>query len=151
MKTFILLFLFTITLYSQNNKLYEEAKEAIEKGNAQWVKGTNEKNPKMIAELFAEDGVMLVDENKIVKGRSAIQKMQQDDINEVKGDLKATVETKELWLDGNTAYETGRYTYSYEKDGKPVERKGRYFTIWEKQKDNSWRIKSDVGFPDEKE
>ncbi len=40
-----------------------------------------------------------------------------------------------MWLDGQTAYEAGKYVYNYQQKGKPVIDEGRYVTIWKRQKD----------------
>jgi ketosteroid isomerase-like protein len=61
--------------------------------------------------------------------------------------VKATVTTADLWLDGNTAYETGTYSYKYQEKGKPVSEEGRYVTIWKHQTDDSWKIIMDMGVP----
>ena len=62
--------------------------------------------------------------------------------------VKTTVTTVDLWLDGDTAYETGKYSYKYQENGQPVTEQGRYVTIWKRQTDGSWKIISDMGVPE---
>jgi ketosteroid isomerase-like protein len=62
---------------------------------------------------------------------------------------KVTVTTTALWLDGDTAYETGKYSYNFQQNGQPVTDQGRYVTIWKRQGDSSWKIAMDMGVPNE--
>jgi ketosteroid isomerase-like protein len=47
---------------------------------------------------------------------------------------------------GDLGYTYGTYEFSSkDKDGKPVVNKGKYATIWKKQKDGSWKVALDMG------
>jgi ketosteroid isomerase-like protein len=47
---------------------------------------------------------------------------------------------------GDLGYTYGTYEFtSKDKDGKPVVDKGKYATIWKKQKDGSWKVALDMG------
>ncbi len=51
--------------------------------------------------------------------------------------------------EGNVGYAVGRYEVSFTgDDGKPHVSHGTYLTTWQKQKDGSWKVISDVGSPD---
>jgi ketosteroid isomerase-like protein len=51
--------------------------------------------------------------------------------------------------DGNIGYTIGRFEFSAtDKDGKTMNFKGTYMTIWQGQKDGSWKVIADVGSPD---
>ncbi len=50
---------------------------------------------------------------------------------------------------GDVGYAVGRYEVrSTGDDGKPQVEKGTYLTTWQKQKDGSWKVVSDIGSPD---
>lgn len=50
---------------------------------------------------------------------------------------------------GDVGFAVGRYEVSFTgDDGKPVVQKGTYLTTWQKQKDGSWKVVSDIGSPD---
>ena len=50
---------------------------------------------------------------------------------------------------GDIGYTVGRYEVRYTgDDGKPRVRRGTYLTTWQKQKDGSWKVLSDLGSPD---
>jgi uncharacterized protein (TIGR02246 family) len=124
-----------------------EVKRAIDKGNAQWVEGWEKKDPSMIAALFTEDGSLLTRNSKIIKGPAQIMERQRAAMQSVSGAVKVTVTTVDVWLEGETAYETGKYSYKYQEKGQPVTEEGRYVTIWKRQKDGSWKLFMDMGVP----
>jgi len=47
---------------------------------------------------------------------------------------------------GDLGYTTGRSVFSSkDADGKPIERRGQYITVWKKQADGSWKVIYDTG------
>ena len=126
-----------------------EARQAIDKGNAQWIDAWDKADASLIAALFAEDGVLLGRNGKLFKGPKEIFERQKKVMEAAGKGVKATVTTVDLWLDGETAYETGKYSYNYQEKGKPVTEDGRYFTMWKRQSDGSWKIIADMGVPKE--
>jgi uncharacterized protein (TIGR02246 family) len=127
----------------------EDVRRAIDKGNAQWSEGWAKRDGAMVAAIFAEDGVQLSGNGKIIKGPAAIGERQKAAMMGVDPGVKVTVTTMNVWLDGDTAYETGRYKYEYTEKGKPGVDEGRYVTTWKRQKDGSWKLTMDVGLPKE--
>lgn len=124
-----------------------EARQAIDKGNAQWIEAWDKADASMIAALFAPDGVLLGRNGKFFKGPKEVFERQKKVMESAGKGVKSTVTTVDLWLDGDTAYETGTYSYKYQENGKPVNEEGRYVTIWKKQSDGSWKIVTDMGVP----
>jgi uncharacterized protein (TIGR02246 family) len=124
-----------------------DVKRAIDKGNAQWSEGWAKGEPAMVAAIFADDGVQLTGNGKIFKGPQQISEHQKAAMQSVDPGVKVTVTTGTVWLDGDTAYETGKYKYEYQEKGKSATDEGRYVTIWKRQKDGSWKLAMDVGVP----
>jgi uncharacterized protein (TIGR02246 family) len=124
-----------------------EARRAIDKGNAQWIAAWAKGDPAMVADIFSEDGSMLAGNGKIIKGRQQILERQKAVMQSVGPGVKVTVETVRVWLDGDTAYETGKYRYQYQEKGKPATDEGRYVTVWKRQKDGSWKLFVDMAVP----
>ncbi len=62
--------------------------------------------------------------------------------------IKVSVITVNVWLDGNTAYETGKYKYEHTEKDKSTREEGRYVTIWKRQDDGSWKLSMDMAVPD---
>lgn len=101
----------------------------------------------MVAAIFADDGVQLSGSGKIIKGREQIRERQQAAMQGNDPGVKVTVTTVNVWLDGDTAYETGKYKYEYKEKGKPGVDEGRYVTVWKRQQDGSWKLSMDMGVP----
>src|SRR3954471_17941321 len=87
-----------------------DARKAIDKGNAQWIEAWDKADPSLIASLFAKDGVLLGRNGKFFKGPAQIFERQNKVMQEAGKGVKATVTTVDLWLDGEIAYETGKYS-----------------------------------------
>jgi uncharacterized protein (TIGR02246 family) len=124
-----------------------EARKAIDKGNAQWIDAWDKADASLIAGLFATDGVLLGRNGKSFKGPNQILERMKTVMNAAGKGVKATVTTVDLWLDGEIAYETGKYSYTSQEKGQPVTDEGRYVTIWRRQSDGSWKIVADMGVP----
>jgi uncharacterized protein (TIGR02246 family) len=130
-----------------SSSLLEEARSAIDKGNRQWIEGWEKGDAAMVAAIFAEDGMWLGSKGKVHKGYQQILERVKAGIKYVGAGVKITVTTTSLWVDGETAFETGKYVYKYQTDGKPATDEGRYATIWKRQKDGSWKLYLDMPVP----
>jgi uncharacterized protein (TIGR02246 family) len=127
---------------------YAEAKRAIDKGNAEWIEAWEKGDPEMLAAIFADDGVMLSQGGKVFKGRQQILERQKEAMQSVARPIKVSVITVKIWLDGDIAYETGKYKYEYAEKGKPATEEGRYVTMWKRQSDGSWKLSMDMAVPE---
>lgn len=136
---------------NKNNQstILADARKVIDKGNAQWVDAWDKADASLIANLFAPDGILLGRNGKLFKGPQQILERQKTVMEATGKGVKATVTTVDLWLDFDTAYETGKYSYKFQEKGQPVTEEGRYVTIWRRQNDGSWKIVMDMGVPQE--
>jgi uncharacterized protein (TIGR02246 family) len=130
------------------SETYAEAKRAIDKGNAQWIEAWEKGDPEMLAAIFTEDGVMLSQGGRVFKGRQQIFERQKEAMQRVTRPIKVSVVTVRIWVDGDTAYETGNYKYEYTEKGKPTREEGRYVTMWKRQGDGSWKLSMDMAVPE---
>src|SRR5262245_1227930 len=83
-----------------------EVRKAIDKGNAQWIDAWDKADASLIAALFASDGVLLRRNGKFFKGPPEIFEGQKKVMEAAGKGVKSTVTTVDVWLDGDTAYET---------------------------------------------
>lgn len=135
------------TVVAATEQEESDVRRAIDKGNAQWSEGWAKGDAAMVAAIFADDGVQLGGNGKIFKGPQQISEHQKAAMQSVDPGVKVTVTTVTVWLDGDTAYETGKYKYEYKAKGKSAIDEGRYVTIWKRQKDGSWKLAMDMGVP----
>jgi uncharacterized protein (TIGR02246 family) len=125
-----------------------EAKRAIDKGNAEWIEAWEKGNPEMLVAIFTDDGVMLSQGGKVFTGRQQILERQKEAMESVTRPIKVSVVTVKIWLNGDTAYETGKYKYEYAEKDKPIKEEGRYVTTWKPQDDGSWKLSMDMAVPE---
>lgn len=130
------------------SETFTEAKRAIDKGNAQWIEAWEKGDPEMVAAIFTDDAVMLSQGGGVFKGRQQILERQKEAMQSVTRPIKVSVVTVKIWLDGHTAYETGKYKYEYTEKGKPTTEEGRYVTMWKRQGDGSWKLSMDMAVPE---
>ena len=130
------------------SEAFTEAKRGIDKGNAEWIEAWEKGDPERIAAIFTDDGIMLSQGGKVFKGRQQILERQKAAMQSVTPPVKVSVITVKIWLDGDTAYETGKYKYEYTEKGKPATEEGRYVTMWKRQGDGSWKLTMDMAVPE---
>jgi uncharacterized protein (TIGR02246 family) len=132
---------------STDSDALANVKRAIDKGNAQWSEGWAKGDAAAVSTIFAPDGVQLTGNGKIFKGPEEIAGHLKAVIQSADPGVKVTVKTLKVWLDGDTAYESGSYKYEYTQKGKPGSDEGLYVTIWKRQADLSWKLAMDMGVP----
>ncbi|HEY6189576.1 MAG TPA: nuclear transport factor 2 family protein [Pyrinomonadaceae bacterium] len=123
-----------------------EVRRAIDDGNAVWVAAWAKGDATMLPDTFTADGKELVAGGKVFKGRKQILALMRDTMQKRGGKAKLTVTTTDVWLDVNTAYETGTAVYEFTVNGQPQTLERRYFTIWKREsKRGLWKINSNTG------
>lgn len=123
-----------------------KVRRAIDAGNAVWVAAWAKGDATILPDTFTADGTELVAGGKVFKGRKQILALMRDTMQKRGGKAKLTVTTTDVWLDGNTAYETGTAVYEFTVGGQQQTLERRYFTIWKRQsKRGSWKIYSNTG------
>jgi uncharacterized protein (TIGR02246 family) len=121
-------------------------RRAIDAGNAVWVAAWAKGDAEMIPGTFTSDGKELVAGGKVYKGDKQILALMRESMKKRGGRAVLTVTTTDVWLDGNTAYETGTAVYEFTVNGQPQTLERRYFTIWKRQsKNGAWRIYANTG------
>jgi len=133
-----------------SNSETTKVRRAIDAGNAVWVAAWAKGDAAMLPGTFTSDGKELVAGGKVYKGRKQILALMRDSMQKRGGKAKLTVTTTDVWLDGNTAYETGTAVYEFTVGDQPQTLERRYFTVWKrKSKRGAWKIYSNTGIPKE--
>lgn len=123
-----------------------KVRRAIDAGNAVWVEAWAKGDATMLPDTFTTDGKELVAGGKVFKGRKQILTLMRDTMRMRGGKAKLTVTTTDVWLDVNTAYETGTAVYEFTVDGQQQRLERRYFTIWKRQtRRGPWKIYANTG------
>ena len=123
------------------------ARRGIEAGNAAYIAAFKRANAKALAQVYDPHGARLSEGGVVARGRAAIADDVGKFVSQV-GPVRVTLETKDLWLVGDTAYETGLWSYAFQPQGKAEQRiGGHYVTLWKRQPDGGWKIWADMGVP----
>ena len=126
-----------------------DPKELI-KMEAAFDQATLERGLDGFMSFFAEDGVVLMPNIGPVKGRAAIRKTKEAGFARPGFSLRWKPEYADIAASGDIGYTYGPYTLTFNgADGIKVTRTGRYFTIWKKQKDGTWKVMLDNGVQDD--
>lgn len=148
----LMLFLPTsvLTIFGDSTKSIpvEDVQKAVDIGNRTWIKAFETMDAALLASAFAPDGAMLNAGGAYIEGREAIEKRMAPRMKKM-GPTKTTVETTSLWVIGDEAYESGKYSYTFQAKGAAKETiaEGRYVVIWRKQPDGGWKIFRDMAVP----
>jgi uncharacterized protein (TIGR02246 family) len=133
-----------------SNSEMTKVRRAIDAGNAVWTAAWATGDAAPIPGTFTTDGKELVAGGKVYKGRKQILALMRESMKKRGGRAKLTVTTTDVWLDGDTAYETGTAVYEFTVDGQPQKLERRYFTVWKRQsKRGAWKIFSNTGIAKE--
>jgi uncharacterized protein (TIGR02246 family) len=123
------------------------ARRAIQAGNAAYIAAFKRADATALAQVYDLEGARLNQGGVVVRGRDAIA----DDLGKFVakvGPVRVSLDTKDLWLVGDTAYETGVWSYAFQPTGKPEQRiGGHYVTLWKRQPDDGWKIWADMSVP----
>jgi uncharacterized protein (TIGR02246 family) len=134
----------------QSDSEMTKVRSAIDAGNAVWIAAWAKGDATMLPGTFTTDGKELVAGGKVYKGRKQILALMRESMKKRGGRANLTVTTTDVWLDGNTAYETGTAVYAFTVNGQPQTLERRYFTIWKRQsKRGAWKIYSNTGIAKE--
>ena len=131
---------------AQSSVTDPEIRKAIDAGNAKYVEAFAKSDAGALAGLYDESGSRFSPNGVVVRGRPAIAESVAAFMKSVTGPIKVNIETQDLWLEDDLAYETGKYTYTFTPPGKTeTQTGGHYVTVWKRQADGGWRIMADMG------
>jgi uncharacterized protein (TIGR02246 family) len=122
---------------------------AIDSGNAEYIAAFAKSDAAGVASVYAPDGARLGPGGQAIVGTAQITEDVRAFLSRT-GPIRVGLETVDLWVVGQAAYETGKWSYTFTPQRDPTRTitiGGRYVTIWHQQRDNRWRIAADVGVP----
>ncbi len=125
----------------------QDARTAIDSGNKAYIEAMANADARAFADVYDSDGRRLAGGGEVVRGRAAITDHIGAFFTRI-GPVTATIETTEVWLVDDMAYETGRWTYTFTPPGDTRRTiGGRYVTVWRLQDDGNWKIYVDMSVP----
>jgi uncharacterized protein (TIGR02246 family) len=113
------------------------ARRAIEAAVRHYVAASNEGDAKALADLYADDAVLLPPDHEPVRGREAIGAYWSQGTDE---GLEVT--TLAVEVDGDLGYLVGRYNLPPTEE-EPAD-SGKYVMCLRRQRDGSWKLTADI-------
>jgi ketosteroid isomerase-like protein len=119
--------------------------DAVRTADQDFLKVYAAKNLDKSVAFFDEKGAMLAPNAPMADGKEAISKL-------IAGffalpDLKISwhVDRADVARSGDLGYTSGAYELTFkDATGKPLSDKGKYVTVWKKQKDGTWKVLLDI-------
>jgi len=118
---------------------------AIDKANSEFVTATKRGDAGTIAAPYADNGVFVLPDGSCIQGRAAIEQMYRSGFEKSGPPNSMKLESKNVILDGDLAYESGSAEVTATKEAKPVT--SRYLTIWQRGADGEWKIVRNIALP----
>ena len=81
------------------------------------------------------------------QGRAEIEKMYREGFERRGVAASARIDSKQLVVDGDLAYESGYGEVGRIKEGKVATSGGRYLTVWQRRGDGEWKIIRNIVLP----
>ena len=121
---------------------------AIDAGNAAFLRAWQTGDADLFASLFAPDGALLRPGGGLTVGRENIRARMKDVFSRVRMTY-GTITTVDVFVIGNTAYETGIWNFTIGPLGSTTAEpdSGNYVEVWTKSKAGAWKMWRDIGVP----
>ena len=144
----LLLITLTVLAASNNQKKdeIEKLKTQIEKLNNKFIKANVEEDLDSYLSLYTKDAIVMPPFHPMIEGHEGLIEGWYKKINDGVKTISGKATTLEVWTSDNLIYERGSFAIHLTKTGvsQPFNVYGSYFSIWEKQKDGSLKMKYDI-------
>jgi ketosteroid isomerase-like protein len=117
--------------------------QAIRDLDEQWSKAAGAKDVDKTVSYYSEDAVVMPPNAASATTKEAIRKIWKDLLT----DANISWKTKkvEVAQSGDLAFSSGTYEVTLnDPTGTPVNDRGKYLEVWEKQPDGSWKCVADI-------
>jgi len=125
-----------------------DVRAAIDGGNSTFVRAWQTGDADLFAALFAPDGAMLHPGGDLTVGRDKIRDRMKDVFKRLRMTF-GTITTVDVFVIGDTAYETGTWNFTIGPLGSTTAEpdSGNYVEIWKKDRAGAWKMWRDIGVP----
>ena len=147
MKTRTLLIALLQCVVAANLCLAGDAKveQALRDLDDQWSKAAVSKDVDKAVSYYAADAVVMPPNAAAVTTKDAIRKVWSETLTNPGATMSWKASKVEVAKSGDIGFVSGTYEYSMtDGSGKPVNDKGKYLAVWEKQADGSWKCGADI-------
>ena len=143
----ILALLITLATPAGVDPVVISASPDIERANSEWAIAIRSGDAATMAAPYAEDGLFIGPDGKVVQGRKAVEALYAAALKAPSRVVDARVESAgRVAADPDDVYEWGMaWVRIRAADGKLVRRGGRYLTVWHRYPGH-WMITRNIAF-----
>ena len=117
--------------------------QELKDGTKRFVEAFNRGDVAAVADFYTDDAKILPPNMEMVNGKQAIKAFWES--AKAMGVRSMNLETVEVGIDGDLAYERGISTVTIQPEGAQAStRRGKYLVILKRQTDGSWKLAVDI-------
>lgn len=135
--------LFSAALIAQSGPTSDSTRAAVDAGNQAWIDGVKTGNIALIIATYADNAVDCGPTGECIKGRAQIEQHMKKGAKRGRA-TSATVHSWGSTQQGDFVYEWGKAEATFAHGEQLAE---PYLTVWQKQKDGSWKIFRNMVIP----
>ena len=140
--TLLVSFLFICTVSAVDTKSIEQALRDLD---AQWSAAAGAKNLEKTVSFYSEDTVVMPPNTSAATTKEAIRKVWEGLLASSGLVINWKATKVEVAKSGDLACLNGTYELTMnDASGKPVNDRGKYVEVWEKQADGKWKCGTDI-------
>ncbi|MBA3511404.1 MAG: SgcJ/EcaC family oxidoreductase [Sphingomonas sp.] len=117
--------------------------QAIRDNIARWLQLIKANDSAAIAQLYADDGVVMAPNQPLVTGREAIAQYWQSMNAMPEATLTFQPERIEISSAGDMALDRGTYRFTAKPGGQTIDDTGKYLVVWKKV-GADWKVAADM-------
>ena len=129
---------------AQSDPLPASTRVGIDAGNQAWITGVKTGNSSLIVDTYAENAVDCGPKGKCLRGRLQIEQHVKKQLAANGRARSAAVDSWGATQHGSFVYEWGQAAATFDESKHLAE---KYLTVWQLQKDGSWKIFRNMVIP----
>ena len=119
--------------------------QALRDADAQWCKAAQSKDVDKTVSYYSDDAIVMPPNDKIATTKDAIRNVWKDLLASPGLVISWKATKVEVAKSGDLACLSGTYELTTnDASGKPINERGKYVEVWEKQAEGKWKCGTDI-------
>lgn len=137
--------LFASVGFSQTSTTPSGIEKALRELDAQWSAAASAKDVDKTVSYYSDDAIVLAPNSPVLTTKDAIRSIWNGLLTTPGASVSWKVTRVEVAKSGDMAYVSGTYELTMnDSSGKPVNDRGKYLEVWEKQSNGDWKCGADA-------
>lgn len=132
-------------VYAFQSQTAMDGPEAIRKADGDWLKAVQSKDIIKVLAFYRDDAAWLLRDTTPIRGKEGIQSVWSGFFATPGSWIQWEPTTADVSVSGDLGYSEGTYEMRYsDQQGKTIDQKGSYVTIWKKGADGVCKLAVDI-------